>query len=145
MLQLCYASNACHPMNSTELADLLSRARVANEKIGVTGMLLYESQSFIQVLEGDPALVMPLFDKIGRDRRHERVMLLFRQDTDKRSFDGWNMGFFHADAKSVLRLPGYSNFFAKDFSRSSFWRDADRARELFLQFREGKWRRHVAA
>jgi hypothetical protein len=143
MLQLCYASRAVRPFDSAQLADLLSRARANNESLGVTGLLLYDNQWFMQVLEGEYANVLQLYEKILRDRRHSEKLLVYKLDIEKPSFKNWSMGFLHVDRRAALQLPGYNNFFTKDFSPTAFRRDADRVREALLQFREGQWRRRV--
>lgn len=43
-----------------------------NARVDVTGMLLYHGRTFFQVLEGDRGVVEPLFDRIGKDKRHDR-------------------------------------------------------------------------
>jgi hypothetical protein len=145
MIQICYSSQARKSFTPEQLTELLGKARTNNHALGVSGLLLYENGTFIQVLEGDPEKVAPLFDKIQRDYRHKQMLLIFKQEIEKRSFESWDMGFFHVDRKAVSQLPGYHNFFTKDFSAAAFRRDADRIREIFLQFRDGKWKRRVSA
>ena len=145
MIQLCYASHAKVPFDAAQLTQLLGIARKNNDSVGVSGLLLYENHSFVQVLEGETGMVMPLYEKIRKDPRHDRMLLIFKREIEVRSFGSWSMGFFHVDRKSVEELPGYHNFFTKGFSVAAFLNDADRVREVLLQFRDGQWRRHVAA
>jgi hypothetical protein len=58
-----------------ELADLFARARSNNERRNITGALLLSGQWFVQVLEGDEAVVRSLFATIQRDPRHDGVEL----------------------------------------------------------------------
>ena len=139
MLQICYSSQAVRPFDAHHLARLLARARVNNQRVGVGGLLLYEDQCFIQVLEGDARKVMRLFERIQLDPRHNHMRLIFRQEIESPSFPEWSMGFFHVDRHSVEDLPGYNNFFTKEFSVAAFRQDEQRVREIFLQFRQGLW------
>ena len=74
-----------------ELADLFARARSNNERRNITGALLLSGQWFVQVLEGDAAVVRSLFATIQRDPRHDGVELLFEERTSTRAFAHWSM------------------------------------------------------
>lgn len=74
-----------------ELADLFTRARSNNQRRDITGALLVSGQWFVQVLEGDEAVVRSLFATIQTDPRHEDVELLFAEPADTRVFAHWSM------------------------------------------------------
>jgi hypothetical protein len=67
MLQLCFSSQAVRPLEARELTLLLRKARAGNEAIGITGLLLYDNQTFLQILEGYPRVVENVFKKIQPD------------------------------------------------------------------------------
>jgi len=52
LIQLIYVSAATNRFNPAELRELLRLARLKNQQLDVTGMLLYHEGSFLQVLEG---------------------------------------------------------------------------------------------
>ena len=79
-----------------ELRDILSAARRNNPRLGVTGALMFNASCFIQVLEGPRAALDALFQRIRRDRRHEKISLLTFERTAARSFDQWSMAFVGA-------------------------------------------------
>jgi hypothetical protein len=54
LISLTYASRSTECFHEHEIPDLLHQARVANAKQEITGMLLFISGSFLQVLEGQP-------------------------------------------------------------------------------------------
>lgn len=74
--RLIYASSAVGVLRADELDRILLRAKASNESSGITGLLLFHEGSFIQVIEGSPAGVMSLMERIKRDRRHTRLTLL---------------------------------------------------------------------
>jgi hypothetical protein len=93
--ELVYVSRSaridCTP---SELEDLLLQAREKNQRLGITGVLLYEKGEFVQLLEGDQEAVRVLFrDSIVRDPRHRRVFLCWENAKPERSFREWQMGF----------------------------------------------------
>ncbi len=144
-IQLIYASAAFEDFSHEDLRQLLATARRNNTALGITGMLVYQDGSFLQVLEGEEVSVMPLYEKIKSDTRHTKHVLLSKSEVEETSFGDWSMGFYDGDANAVETLPGYKDFFGAKFSVTGFKHDADRARALLLHFREGRWHRNVQA
>jgi hypothetical protein len=57
MTEIIYASAQTQPFSSAQLTELLAKARRNNQALHVSGLLLYHRGSFLQVLEGDEAVV----------------------------------------------------------------------------------------
>lgn len=139
MQQLIYSSAAVAPFSERELTELLTIARVNNGRLGVTGMLLYHEGSFLQALEGDERVVDALFTKIGKDKRHHRVVILLRRALAQPQFDQWKMGF--ASTKGLPEhLPGFSDYLRL---RGNLVESADVATRLLGAFRDGRFRSYV--
>ena len=108
MLQkLIYASQAITPVDTGSLQAILEKARTRNEQDGITGFLLYADESFLQILEGEEAVLTATFERIARDARHTGVRVLERTPITRRRFAQWTMGFDLPDAKTLGSLPGY--------------------------------------
>ena len=103
VIQLIYASAATRPFSGVELNALLERARARNSLFQVTGMLLYHSGSFLQVIEGPESGIEVIYRSISRDPRHVNPKVLSRQTAVRREFEGWSMGF--SDTSQTLRHP----------------------------------------
>ena len=141
LIHLAYASGASVPFSDAAVRALLTKARAVNGKLGVTGILLLVEGSFFQILEGAPQAVVPLYEKIGRDKRHQRVVKLFHEPTGRRDFQDWSMGLARLTSKDLATLPGFSDFFTH---RTSFDDMGEgRARTLLAAFREGRFRTRV--
>ena len=139
LVQLVYASAATVPFTEKDLDKLLTRARLTNESIDVTGVLLYQEGTFFQVLEGYEKFVLAIYDKIAMDPRHNNVLLLAHNQIEQRNFGDWSMGFLR-DRTQVEDLPGFVNFFdGRTFI--DLEGDADRIRRILDGFRRGRWRR----
>jgi hypothetical protein len=54
-------------------------ARTSNRKQDVTGALLTHGDWFVQALEGQEATVRALYERIHRDRRHEKITVIFAE------------------------------------------------------------------
>jgi len=78
-----------------ELATMVRWSRERNEQLGVTGLLLYDSDYFFGYLEGEAQLVQRLYDTIAIDKRHHDVRLLLHGALAKRRFDRWMMGYLY--------------------------------------------------
>ena len=100
MLQIVYSSAAVTPLTPPELAKLLEKARKRNDLFGVTGMLLYHSGSFLQVIEGPDEGIEAIYRSISRDPRHIANKLLSRKNVTRREFEGWSMGFANTTSSS---------------------------------------------
>ena len=93
MLVRClYASRAKLPLTPSLLDGLLAQCRRNNPRRGVTGLLCFTSDTFVQVLEGGRDQVCDLLANILRDERHHSVRLLSYDEIIERRFGNWTMG-----------------------------------------------------
>jgi len=137
--QVIYQSAAVAPFSEAELTQLLAVARVNNGRLGVTGMLLYHEGSFLQTLEGDEQVLETLYARIGKDKRHHRLVTLLRRQVDERYFDQWQMGF--ASMKNLPNsMPGFSDYLRL---RGNAIESANAAARLLAAFRDGRFRSYV--
>jgi hypothetical protein len=142
IIHLIYASVATHDFNTAKLRDLLQQAREANELVGLTGILLHSEGSFFQVLEGEPAVIDQLFEKLIRDKRHTQLTVIIREPIAKRSFENWSMGFSNILTEDLATIAGLNDFFHKGSCLHDL--DAGRAKKLLAAFAEGRWRMQLA-
>ena len=98
---LVYASRSATPIGPAALAELARLAADANLARDVTGTLLYCRGYFLQMLEGEPTVLGPLFEKISRDPRHADVHVLADGPVAKRMFPAWGMSFLHLDLARI--------------------------------------------
>jgi hypothetical protein len=120
LIHLIYASSATQKMTADDLVALLKKARDKNHQLGITGMLLFQGGNFLQVLEGEKAVVEKQFDVIRQDPRHYQVMPLINRRIEAREFDEWEMGFTDLDRIDLLALPGYSAYLREPFNSERF-------------------------
>ena len=71
---LIYRSHLNLSRPSTELRELVERARGRNVKLDITGVLLAKGNDVLQILEGSEESVVKLFHKIREDKRHSGVV-----------------------------------------------------------------------
>jgi hypothetical protein len=109
MKRMIYCSQATADFSPEDLISLLELARVKNQASGLSGMLLYSSQSFLQMLEGDPAALQETYERIVADDRHVNLRLLMNTDVSVRLFPDWTMGFEHVEDEELAEdLEGFT-------------------------------------
>lgn len=109
LFRLIYASEVASPLTPIAVQEIVERARAANQRRHITGMLAFDSRSFLQVLEGKRETVSEVFCQIAQDSRHRRVQLLDAVAVDERRFATWSMGFAAADAHGHDTFLRYSS------------------------------------
>ena len=93
MLVRClYASHAAGPLNDRTLDTILIQSRKNNPRHGITGMLCFANDIFVQVIEGGRAEVSKLLTAIIQDERNRNVQILSFEEIAERSFANWTMG-----------------------------------------------------
>jgi Sensors of blue-light using FAD len=92
LVRLMYASRAAPALGAEDLHSVLRQSVANNPRVGVTGVLCYSGEIFLQVLEGGRLQVNGLYNRIVQDRRHRDVVLLSYDEIEERSFAGWAMG-----------------------------------------------------
>ena len=104
--QIVYLSKPTVTMSISEVRDLLVKSRVNNHFKDVTGMLLFDGEVFLQVLEGPAATVTALFEKIEKDPRHTQFTSLMERMILQRDFGDWSMGLAHIEGDLMKSFPG---------------------------------------
>ena len=78
---------------AAEIASILSVAMGRNQRLGVTGALLFTHARFAQVLEGPPASLDELMVSIQRDPRHRDVEVVLTERLTARRFPDWSLAY----------------------------------------------------
>ncbi len=115
MLVRClYASRPVKPAPPDLLDRILDQSRRNNPARGITGLLCFTSDVFVQVIEGGRDEVCELFNAIVCDNRHNGVRLLSYEEIAERRFPGWTMGQVNVDTVNRALLLKYSEKAALD-------------------------------
>jgi len=134
MIQLSYISSAVHPMSTEDLVALLQTCLTNNQRVGITGLLLYGNDTFLQTLEGEAAAVDSLYQKIAQAPRHSNVKSLSRKETDTRQYSDWNMAFRHLSEQELTQVEGLIDFREKQFTFEYLVQNAEDAQRLMDHF-----------
>jgi len=138
LVHCIYCSAATSALKPAELQSLLDECRRKNAAAGISGMLLYHSGSFFQVLEGEQETVDALYEKINLDKRHRRTTKIIFEPIEARNFGAWTMGCPALSSTQLAQIPGLNDFFARGESYLEL--GAGRAKSLLDAFAQGQWR-----
>ena len=87
-----YQSRAVSPLSPSDLLQLTLAAQARNRHEALTGVMLYDNQTFFQWLEGPRDSVDRVMHSICRDHRHTSIEVFSTQTVPARTFPGWDMG-----------------------------------------------------
>lgn len=93
---ITYVSDFALPKTQMKqtLHDIVVVAKQHNPKHGITGVLFYIEETFLQVIEGEEANLRSLMTNIEADERHKNLTYLIDTTVEKRGFADWNMDSF---------------------------------------------------
>lgn len=139
MIQIVYISSAVAPWSTEQLLELLQQCLKNNSARGVTGMLLYGEDTFLQALEGDDGVIDALVEKIARDPRHAKIQFLHRRPIERRQYADWSMGFKRISERELTGIKGLKDFAAKDFNFDYLVRNEGIVDALMDHYRVPHW------
>ncbi|MFU9135873.1 diguanylate phosphodiesterase [Erwinia tasmaniensis] len=88
---LIYRSRLSPGVTLPGLYQLADKARVNNASLEITGILLFDGDYFLQILEGPLSAVNTLFEHICEDPRHYHIVQLMRDYASARRFGNLGM------------------------------------------------------
>ncbi|MEM9340730.1 MAG: BLUF domain-containing protein, partial [Bacteroidota bacterium] len=110
---------------------LVQNAATSNLKTGVTGLLFFWKNHFLQYVEGENHHVRALIRRIEKDPRHEVKCLCIQPEMTTRKFKNWNMCLIEKDMTMELMLWNYLHSLSgitrhlNNEQRSNIWRMVD--------------------
>jgi hypothetical protein len=107
MHHIVYLSWATVPFTDKQLQELLVPARRRNMELGITGILLYGNECFLQLLEGEEDVVQELYAHIRRDVRHDTITAIANKAVAQRLFPDWAMAFQLTSARQLDTVVSY--------------------------------------
>jgi hypothetical protein len=123
-------------MSTEQLVVLLQQSLTNNARDGVTGMLLYGNETFLQALEGEEGVVDDLYKKIQNDPRHSNIQFLHRRTIQCRQYSDWSMGFKHVSDTELRNIEGLRDFSEKDFNAAYLMENGAVVETLMGHYRE---------
>lgn len=90
--QLIYTSHG-PGLRFPDLMDIIAKAKPRNQVAGISGLLVFGDETFLQLIEGPSRSVNDLYHaRIVRDERHRDIHLINYGSCSDRLFPDWSMG-----------------------------------------------------
>lgn len=99
-----YTSSAAPGFTVRDLHDVLAVSRRNNAGWHLSGVLLFEGGTFLQVVEGPAWPLQKALDRIETDPRHRHMDILSDMETERRYFPDWAMGSREVDGEAAFAL-----------------------------------------
>lgn len=136
LYRVVYISEACQPFSETQLDDLLEHARVKNRDLGVSGILLYEKNHFLQMIEGPARSIIQLYGTIRKDPRHHEIITVQEGNTNTRQFGQWTMAHYKIEPGETGLEEGYLRIMTTFQSAEQLQREAGFVEQYLDQLRQ---------
>jgi hypothetical protein len=89
--QLIYLSVAANGSARLHAADIERVAAPRNAARRVTGFLVADDETFMQLIEGPPSVIADLYARIERDPRHTELLVIYDTESEERLLPDWDM------------------------------------------------------
>ncbi len=123
LVSFSYLSSARSPLDAAGLERLLAASRRWNEAHGLTGVLLHNGGSFLQVLEGPRDAVASTFaTRIRPSHLHGDIVELFELPLRERAFPHWSMACKHRPGEPLPDLLADPDRARRHAALLDFWR-----------------------
>lgn len=126
---ICYTSKSSQELSNTEVEEIFEKTLENNNTKGITGILLYASGNFFQVLEGEKEQVYQLFyDTIYSDFRHLEIFVIMEKETPNPFFDSYSSSF------SILKTESEFEKLKSYIENHKINKDSDKFKRLITPF-----------
>lgn len=122
LARIVYTSTVTEGFNVNDIETILETARKNNTKENITGMLCFNSQYFLQCLEGSRKRINKVYHKILNDERHKDIIMLDYKEISMREFSQWSMGYLPESSLTAplnIRYSGTREFTPYEMSGES--------------------------
>lgn len=91
LISLTYTSRAVPSLELPDVDAIHREALTYNPLDGITGLLVFNGESFMQVIEGAESAIDDLLARLRNDVRHCDIEVRDRRPIAKRFFPNWSM------------------------------------------------------
>lgn len=136
IFHIAYVSTATTPLDDKELAAIARISQINNQKFGVTGILIYGNNKFLQFIEGPEFNIYKLMSLISKDARHHSLDILRREFITRRQFENWHMRLTNLNEIQMHKGVIYDELFKEIIKKKELIEYAIETRTLLLAFKD---------
>ncbi|MEN6669207.1 BLUF domain-containing protein [Psychrobacter sp. B38] len=108
LMSMTYASRANPNVSAKDFNEILKQAQVNNAANGITGMLTFNKDYFLQTIEGPRAQINRLLYSLIADERHYDLQVIETRELTHRVWSEWSMNYATPTEKNAAIYLKYS-------------------------------------
>ena len=93
LVSMTYASRANPEVSAKDFNEILQQANENNAENGITGMLIFNKNYFLQTIEGPRAQINRLLYSLIADTRHHDLQVIETREVKHRDWAKWSMNY----------------------------------------------------
>jgi len=93
LISMTYASRANPNVSAKDFNEILQQAQINNAANGITGMLTFNKDYFLQTIEGPRAQINRLLYSLISDERHHDLQIIDTRELKHREWSKWSMNY----------------------------------------------------
>lgn len=93
LVSMTYASRANPDVSAKDFNEILQQANENNAANGITGMLIFNKNYFLQTIEGPRAQINRLLYSLIADTRHHDLQVIETREIRHRDWAKWSMNY----------------------------------------------------
>ncbi len=108
LMSMTYASRANPNVSAKDFNEILKQAQINNAANGITGMLTFNKDYFLQTVEGPRAQINRLLHGLIADERHYDLQVIETRELTHREWSQWSMNYASPTEKNAAVYLKYS-------------------------------------
>lgn len=129
LMSMTYASRANTDVSAKDFNEILQQAQLDNAANGITGMLTFNKDYFLQTIEGSRAQINLLLYSLIADPRHHDLQVIETRELKHRIWSKWSINYASPTEKNAAIYLKYSTTI--DFN--PYLLSAESARDLMSE------------
>lgn len=93
LVRLTYISRASDGLDASQRKEILNTARTNNSANGISGILIFNKDYFLQTIEGSRPLINGLLNALIADPRHHDLQIIECETVYERKWVKWSMNY----------------------------------------------------
>ncbi|MFZ2553845.1 BLUF domain-containing protein [Psychrobacter sp. BF1] len=132
LVSMTYASRANSDVSANDFNEILKQAQRNNAANGITGMLIFNKDYFLQTIEGPRAQINRLLYSLIADQRHHDLQLIETRELKHRLWAKWSMNYASPTEENAAIYLKYST----TVSFNPYLLNAESANDLMRELSE---------
>lgn len=132
LVSMTYASRANSDVSANDFNEILQQAQRNNAANGITGMLIFNKDYFLQTIEGPRAQINRLLYSLIADQRHHDLQLIETRELKHRLWAKWSMNYASPTEENAAIYLKYST----TVSFNPYLLNAESANDLMRELSE---------